>query len=115
MTATVSLEISEYLPSGFNYEGFSFSFRTDNFEDAIEFNKKNVILAQITNLKKDRKFTVRVSKNNSVVGISEVVLPQMLLIKREENFSKQISISMIDLVKKIPFGKGLEQNSTSNR
>lgn len=39
MTATVSLEISEFLPSGFNYEGFSFSFRTDNFEDAIEVKK----------------------------------------------------------------------------
>jgi hypothetical protein len=39
------------------------------------------------------------------VGISEVVLPQMLLIKREENFSKQISISMIDLMKKSLLGK----------
>ena len=40
MTATVSLEISEYLPSGFSYEGFTFSFRTDNFEDSIEVRKK---------------------------------------------------------------------------
>jgi hypothetical protein len=39
MTATVSLEISDYLPSGFNYEGFSFSFRTDNFEEAIDVRK----------------------------------------------------------------------------
>jgi hypothetical protein len=36
MTATVTLEISDYLPSGFNYEGFNFGFRTENFEDTID-------------------------------------------------------------------------------
>lgn len=60
---------------------------------------------QITNLKKDRKFTVRVLKNSSVVGICEVVLPQMLLLKREDTFTKTISISMIDSVKRALLGK----------
>ena len=36
MSATVTLEISDYLPSSFSYEGFSFAFKTDNFEETIE-------------------------------------------------------------------------------
>lgn len=71
----------------------------------IEWNKKNTILAQITNLKKDRKFTVRVLKNGNLVGITELVIPQMFLLKREENFSKQISISMTEQMKRALMGK----------
>lgn len=36
MSATVTLEISDYLPSSFNYEGFSFIFRTDSFDETVE-------------------------------------------------------------------------------
>jgi len=40
MSATVTLEISDYLPSSFNFEGFTFTFRTDSFEDTIDVIKK---------------------------------------------------------------------------
>ncbi len=35
MTASVSFEISEYLPIAFNYDGFKFNFVSDEFEAAI--------------------------------------------------------------------------------
>ncbi len=36
MSATITLEISVYLPSSFNFEGFTFTFRTESFEDTID-------------------------------------------------------------------------------
>jgi hypothetical protein len=62
-------------------------------------------MVQITNLKKDRKFAIRVLKGGCLVGITEAVLPQMLFLKREENFSKQITVSMTDTMKKNIMGK----------
>jgi hypothetical protein len=36
MTATVTFDISDYLPIGFNFEGYYFNFRTDGYDEVIE-------------------------------------------------------------------------------
>ncbi len=36
MTATVVIDISDYLPINFNFEGFSFNFKTDGYDETIE-------------------------------------------------------------------------------
>jgi hypothetical protein len=38
MTATVTFNISEYLPNGFNFEGFNFNFKTEGYDEIIEVN-----------------------------------------------------------------------------
>ncbi len=35
MSATVALEISDYIPATFNFEGYGFNFRTDGYDETI--------------------------------------------------------------------------------
>lgn len=39
MSATVTIEISDYLPTSFSFEGFSFIFKADKFEETIDVSK----------------------------------------------------------------------------
>ena len=36
MSAVVAFDITEYLPSGFNFKGYTFNFKTDKDDETIE-------------------------------------------------------------------------------
>jgi hypothetical protein len=36
MSAVVAFDITEYLPSGFNFKGYTFNFKTDKVDETIE-------------------------------------------------------------------------------
>lgn len=105
----VSLDIIEYFPADFNYENFSFIFMPENkeFEQEITFFEKNQIVHKIPFQKKDIKYTVKVTKSSSLIGICDFSIPFSFLCAKETMFDKTCSITMTDSIKRVLFGSKL--------
>ena len=108
---TLTFSIAKYLPSDFNFSSFSFiiSSESRDFEQEISYKTKNQISHKFTLPKKDAKYSIKVTKNNSLIGISDLSLPSNIFQKKEKNFTKICNINMTDSVKRVLF-----KNATSD-
>ena len=102
----ITIEIVEYLPQNFNFENFSFIFASESkdFEKEISFLNKNPISQKISVPKKNLKYTIKVTKNNSLIGISDLIIPPNTFSKKEASFDKVCQITMTDSIKRLIFG-----------
>ena len=102
----ITIEILEYLPQNFNFEPFAFIFSSESkdFEKEISFINKNSIFQKISLPKKNLKYSIKVTKNNSLVGISDYVIPSNVFNKRESTFEKTCQVTMTDSIRRLLFG-----------
>ena len=102
----ITIEIVEYFPQNFNFDNFSFIFSSESrdFEKEISFLNKNQIYQKIPLPKKNLKYTIKVTKNNSLVGISDLIIPLTVFSKREASFDKICQITMTDSIRRLIFG-----------
>ena len=107
----ITIEIIDYFPSNFNFENFSFIFTSESrdFEKEISFLNKNKIFQKISIQKKNLKYSIKVTKNNSLIGISELIIPSTVFSKKETSFEKLCQISMSDSIRKLLFGNILSK------
>ena len=109
----VIIEILEYFPQNFNFDNFSFIFSSESkdFEREISFANKNPISQKILLPKKNIRYSIKVTKNNSLVGISDFIIPQNIFSKRESSFDKICQITMTDSIRRLIFGSISPSNS----
>ena len=102
----ITIEIIEYFPPNFNFDNISFIFssETRDFEKEISFLNKNQIFQKIPLPKKNLKYSIKVTKNNSLIGISDLIIPPTVFGKREPSFEKVCQITMTDSIKRLIFG-----------
>ena len=102
----ITIEIVEFLPQNFNFDNFSFIFTSESkdFEKDISFLNKNQIFQKISVPKKNLKYTIKVTKNNSLIGISDLIIPPNTFSKKEASFDKICQITMTDSIKRLIFG-----------
>ena len=109
--AIVTFDIIEYLPSDFKYDNFSFiiSSESRDFEQEISYLNKNQITHK-ANLKRELKYSIKATRNSSLIGICDLTIPSNILSKRENIFDKSCSITMTDSVKRVLFGNTSPSN-----
>ena len=102
----ITIDIIDYYPIEYDFTSFSFIFssETREFEHEISYINKNQIFQKILINKKDIKFAIRVTKNDSFIGISELLIPYQIINKKEQIYDKICPITMSDSIKKIIFG-----------
>ena len=111
--AIVTFDIVEYLPSDFKYDNFSFiiSSESRDFEQEISYLNKNQITHKASLNKRELKYTIKTTKNSSLIGISDLIIPASILSKKETIFDKTCTIAMSDSVKRVLFGNTSSSNS----
>ena len=104
--AIITFDIIEYLPSEFNFDNFSFIISSENrdFEQEISYLNKNQITHKISLNKKDLKYSIKTTRNSSLIGITDLIIPFHVLSKRENIYDKTCTITMTDSVKRVLFG-----------
>ena len=102
---TIAFSILDYLPSNFNFNSFSFIISSESreFEQEISYSSKNKISHKFPLQKKDAKYSIKVTKNNSLIGISDITIPSYIFQKREKNYNKTCNINMTDSVRRVLF------------
>ena len=110
---TITFSILEYLPSNFNFNSFSFIISSESreFEQEISYASKNKISHKFPLQKKDAKYLIKVTKNNSLIGISDISIPYFIFQKREKNYQKACIINMTDSLKRVLFGNTSPENN----
>ena len=102
----ITLQILEYFPQNFNYENFSFIFSSESrdFEKEISFSSKNSISHKIILPRKNLKYSIKITRNNSLIGISDFIIPFQIFTKRETFFNKNCQMTMTDSIRRLIFG-----------
>ena len=102
----ITLDIIDYYPIDFDYSSFSFIFISEakDFEREISYFNANQICQKVPINKKDIKYQIKITKNDSLIGISEFVIPSQVVSKKDKVFDKTCSINMTDSIKKLLFG-----------
>ena len=102
----ITLQILEYSPPNFNYENFSFIFSSESrdFEKEITFSSKNSISHKIILPHKNLKYSVKITRNNSLIGICDFIIPFQVFTKREAFFNKNCQMTMTDSIRRLIFG-----------
>ena len=110
---TITFSILEYLPSNFNFNSFSFIISSESreFEQEISYASKNKINHKFPLQKKDAKYSIKITKNNSLIGISDISIPHSVFQKREKNYQKTCIINMTDSIKRVLFGNTSPENN----
>ena len=112
--ALITLSIIDYIPNTINYNNFSFIFQSDrkDFEDEITYQNSNTIEHKTPIKKKDIRYSIKVNKNNNLIGICEFPLSyNNVLNKKEESFEKLLTITMTDNTKRSIFGNNNYNNN----
>ena len=104
--ALINLDISDYFPQNFNFDNFNFIFSSDghDFEDEINYLSKNQIVHKALLNKKDIRYSIKILRNDSLIGISDFIIPSVYLSRKEQFFEKLCVINMTDSIKRILFG-----------
>ena len=102
----ITLQILEYFPQNFNYENFSFIFSSESrdFEKEITFSSKNSISHKIILPRKNLKYSIKITRNNSLIGICDFIIPFQIFTKREAFFAKNCQMTMTDSIRRLIFG-----------
>ena len=109
----LTFSIIDFLPNDFNFADFSFIINSESrdFEQEISYASKNKISHKLPLPKKDLKYSIKVIKKNSLIGISEISLPLFILQKREKIYQKICTINSTDSVKRVLFGNTSKENN----
>ena len=109
----ITIEILEYLPQNFNFDNFSFIFSSESkdFEKEISFLNKNSISQKIPLPRKNLRYSIKVTKKNSLVGISDLIIPLTVFSKKENTFDKLCQVTMTDSIRRLIFGSISSSNS----
>lgn len=113
MHALITINILDYFPSNFDFTGYNFIFVYEGkqIDKEISYIKNNSIFHKLfIPSKKDLKYSVRMLKNDSLIGLCDFIIPFSILHKKEKNYEKNCIISMTDSLKKFIFG-----SSTTNK
>ena len=104
--ALITLDISDYIPQNFRFDNFSFIFSSDghDFEYDINYLSRNQIVHKALLNKKDIRYSIKILRNDSLIGISDFIIPSVLLTRKEPFFEKVCVINMTDSTKRILFG-----------
>ena len=108
-----TFSIVDFLPNDFNFTDFSFVINSESrdFEQEISFASKNKISHKFIIPKKDIKYSIKVIRKNSLIGISEISLPYTILQKKEKTYQKTCTINTTDSVKRVLFGNVSQDNA----
>ena len=104
--ALITLEISDFFPQNFPFDNFCFIFTSDShdFESEIYYLSRNQITHKTPLLKKDIRYSIKILRNDSLIGISDFIIPSMLFMRKENFFEKICVINMTDSTKRLLFG-----------
>ena len=102
----ITIQILEYHPKNFNFENFSFIFSSESrdFEKEITFSAKNSISHKISLPRKNLKYSIKITRNNSLIGICDFIIPFQVFTKREGFFNKYCQMTMTDSIRRLIFG-----------
>ena len=105
-SALITLEISDFFPQNFPFDDFCFIFSSDShdFESEIYYLSKNQITHKTPLTKKDIRYSIKILRNDSLIGISDFIIPSALLNRKENFFEKICMINMTDSTKRLLFG-----------
>ena len=86
--ALITLEISDFFPQNFPFDNFCFIFTSDShdFESEIYYLSRNQITHKTPLLKKDIRYSIKILRNDSLIGISDFIIPSMLFMRKENFF-----------------------------
>lgn len=109
----IKIEIIEYSPPNFNFDNYSFIFTSEfrDFEKDISFLNKNSIYQKMPFPKKNVRYAIKATKSNSLIGISDYIIPSTLFSKKETSFDKVCVITMTDSLRRLIFGNTSSSNS----
>ena len=114
MQVGITINIIEYFPLDFDFTGFNFIFiyESKQIDKEISYLRKNSIYHKIyIPFRKDIKFSVRMTKEDSLIGLCEFIIPYSVLFKKENNYSKICQITMTESLKKLIFGSSFTNNT----
>ena len=102
----ITLEISDFFPQNFPFDNFCFIFSSDShdFESEISYVSKNQITHRTPLVKKDIRYSIKILRNDSLIGISDFIIPSILLNRKENFYEKICLINMTDSTKRLLFG-----------
>ena len=102
----ITIQILEYHPQNYNYANFSFIFTSESrdFEKEISFSPKNSISHKISLPRKNLKYSIKITRNNSLIGISDFIIPFQIFSKRESFYNKTCQMTMTDSIRRLIFG-----------
>ena len=109
----ITINILNYFPSNFDFTGYNFIFIYEGrqIDKEISYiNNSSIFHKLFIPNKRDIKYSVRMFKNDSLIGLCDFIIPFSILHKKEKNYEKNCIISMSDSLKKFIFG-----SSTSNK
>ena len=104
--ALITLEISDFFPQNFPFNNFCFIFNSDthDLESEISYLSKNQITHKTPLTKKDIRYSIKILRNDSLIGISDFIIPAILLNRKENLYEKICMINMTDSTKRLLFG-----------
>ena len=100
----ITINITDYSPSSFNFEDFKFIFSHNKqiFGDEISFSSKNKIIQKVKFEQKDINFSIKVIKKDSLIGICNFIIPyKNILLKKISSYENNCIINMTDSTKRI--------------
>ena len=102
----ITIDIIDYYPIDYDYNSFCFIFISENkeFEHEISYINRNQIYQKMLINKKDIKFSIKVTKNDALIGISELIIPIQIINKKEQIYDKICPITVSNSIKKVLFG-----------
>ena len=112
----ITIQILEYHPQNYNYANFSFIFTSESrdFEKEISFSSKNSISHKISLPRKNLKYSIKITRNNSLIGISDFIIPFQIFSKRESFYNKTCQMTMTDSIRRLIFGNISPNNIKTN-
>ena len=113
MQIGITINIVDYFPSDFDFTGFNFIFIYDSkqIDKEISYLKKNNIYHKLyIPSRRDIKYSVRMNRNESLIGICEFIIPFSIIHKKESYYEKICLITMTDSIKKTLFGSSVQNN-----
>ena len=118
----ITIEIQNFQPK--NLQNIQYSdllclIKLDNFEGKINLNEysSQKVNHIVKNIKKDIKYNIRLMniKSNSLIGISDLIIPLTIIKKTEINsnfeINKSCSLTMIESTKRLLFGSVLKERN----
>ncbi len=102
----ITLDIIDYYPQDFDFNNYSFIFISEdkNFDREISYINSNQVCQKILLNKREIKYSIKVTKDDSLIGISEFVIPSLIINKKDKIYDKVCPITMSDSIKKLLFG-----------
>jgi len=112
-SALITLEISDFFPQNFSFDNFCFIFNSDShdLESEISYLSKNQITHKTLLTKKDIRYSIKILRNDSLIGISDFIIPAINLNRKENLYEKICIINMTDSTKRLLFGNLSQSNN----